>query len=195
MNLELINEKLNLMLPQGRITHSISVANCAIKLCEIYGVDTDKAYLAGLVHDCAKYLSKNQTDEYINKYEIYLDELEEGSSALSHSVIGSFIAKYEFNIEDDEIISAIKYHTTGREDMSMLEKIIYMADLIEENRKFPTVDRLRELAYGKDLNKALLVSFDNTIKFVIDNKQLIHPRTISARNYIMQEILNNNSDK
>lgn len=191
MNLELINKKLDLMLPQGRMTHSINVAKCATKLSEIYNLDSDKAYLAGLVHDCAKYLSKEQINEYVNKYEIYLDELEEESSALSHSIVGSFIAKYEFNIEDEDIINAIRYHTTGREDMSMLEKIIYMADLIEENRKFPIVGRLRELTYGKDLNKALLVSFDNTIKFVIDNNQLIHPRTVSARNHIMQEILNN----
>lgn len=195
MNLELINKKLNLMLPQGRITHSINVANCATELSKIYNLDSDKAYIAGLVHDCAKYLSQEQIDEYVNKYEIYLDELEEENINLSHSVVGSFIAKYEFNIEDEDIINAIKYHTTGREDMSMLEKIIYMADLVEENRKFPIVGRLRELTYGKDLNKALLVSFDNMIKFVIDNNELIHPRTVSARNYIMQEILNNNTSK
>lgn len=195
MNLELINEKLNLMLPQDRINHSLNVADCAIKLSEIYNIDSNKAYIAGLVHDCAKYLQKDEMDEYINKYEIYLDELEDGNLALSHSVIGAFIAKYEFGIDDEEIIDAIKYHTTGREDMNLLEKIIYMADLIEDGRDFPIVDRLRELTYGKDIDKALLVSFDNTIKFVIDNNQLIHPRTVSARNYIMKYLLNNNKDK
>ena len=189
MNLEMVNEKLNLMLPQGRLNHSINVADCAVKLSEIYNVDPNKAYLAGLIHDCAKYLDKKERNDYVEKYEIYLDELEEESSALSHSVIGSYIAKYEFGVNDEDIINAIKYHTTGRENMSMLEKIIYIADLIEEGRKFPIVDRLRELTYGQDLDRALLVSFDNTIKFVIDNNQLIHPRTVSARNYIMNDIL------
>lgn len=189
MNLEMINEKLNLMLPQVRMNHSINVANCAVKLSEIYNVDPGKAYLAGLIHDCAKYLDKKTRCDYVEKYEIYLDELEEGSSALSHSVIGSYIAKYEFDVDDEDIINAIKYHTTGRENMSMLEKIIYIADLIEEGRKFPIVGRLRELTFGKDLDRALLVSFDNTIKFVIDNNQLIHPRTVSARNYIISDIL------
>lgn len=189
MNLELIKEKLNLMLPQGRMKHSLNVANCASELSEKYDLDKEKAYIAGLVHDCAKYLNYNQANEYINKYEIYLDELEENNLALSHSVIGSVIAEYEFGIKEKDIINSIKYHTTGREDMSILEKVIYISDLIEKDRDFPIVDKLRELAYGGDINSALLVSFDNTIKFVIDNKQLIHPRTVSARNYIMQEIL------
>ena len=189
MNLEMVNEKLNLMLPQGRLNHSINVADCAVKLSEIYNIDPNKAYLAGLIHDCAKYLDKKERNDYVEKYEIYLDELEKESSALSHSVIGSYIAKYEFGVNDEDIINAIKYHTTGRENMSMLEKIIYIADLIEKGRKFPIVDRLRELTYGQDLDRALLVSFDNTIKFVIDNNQLIHPRTVSARNYIMNDIL------
>ena len=72
--------------------------------------------------------------------------------------------------------------------MSLLEKIIYMADLIEESRNFPNVDLLRNLSYSGKLDEALLISFDNTIKFVIDNKQLIHPRTVSARNYIMRNL-------
>lgn len=193
MNIELIKEKLNLMLPQNRIDHSINVADCAVKLSKIYNIDSDKAYIAGLVHDCAKYLNKEEVEEYINKYEIYLDELEDESLALSHSVIGASIARYEFGIDDIEIIDAIKYHTTGKEDMNLLEKIIYMADLIEDGRNFPMVDRLRELTCGKDIDKALLLSFDNTIKFVINNNQLIHPRTISARNYIMKYIINNNN--
>lgn len=188
MNLEFIKNKLNQMLPEGRINHSLNVANCAIKLSKIYNCDEEKAYIAGIVHDCAKHLSHEKVEDYINKYEIYLDNLEEYNLALSHGVIGSFIAKYEFNIEDDDIINAVKYHTTGRENMSLLEKIIYMADLIEEERNFPKVDLLRELAYSGKLDQALLVSFENTIKFVMDNKQLIHPRTVSARNYIMQEI-------
>ena len=92
-------------------------------------------------------------------------------------------------IDDEDIINAVRYHTTGREDMTLLDKIIYMADLIEEDRDFPRVDELRNLSYSGKLDEALLLSFNNTIKFVIDKNQLIHPRTVSARNYILREIL------
>lgn len=182
-----IIEKLNTMLKPKRLEHSINVAKCAIKLSEIYGYDKEKAYLAGLVHDCAKYFTKEQIDLYVEKYNIELDPLEVDNIALSHSIIGSFAIQDVFNIQDMDIINAVRYHTTGRENMSILEKIIFMADMIEEGRNFPGVDHLRELSFNKQLDKALITSFNNTIKFVIDNDQLIHPRSVKARNYLMQE--------
>ena len=151
-------------------------------------MDKEKAKIAGLVHDCAKYFTNKQIEDCVKKLNIELDPLEENNRALSHSVIGSYVAREVFNINDEEILSAIKYHTTGKENMSLLEKIIYMADLVEEGRKFPKVEELRELAFSGKLDEALLLSFNNTIKFVIDNKQLIHPRTVSARNYILNKI-------
>lgn len=188
MNLNNIKQKLSEMLPEKRMIHSLNVADCAVKLCEIYGCDKDKAYIAGILHDCAKYLDKEQVNYYVNKYNIVLDEFEKDSLALSHSIIGSYIAENEFNIYDKEIINAIRYHTTGKENMTLLEKIIYIADLIEVNRSFPYVDTLRELVYNKNLDEALLLSFDNTIKFIIDSKQIIHPRTVNARNYLMKTL-------
>ena len=182
-----IIEKLNTMLKPKRLEHSINVAKCAIKLSEIYGYDKEKAYLAGLVHDCAKYFTKEQIDSYVEKYNIELDPLEVDNIALSHSIIGSFAIQDVFNIQDMDIINAVRYHTTGRENMSILEKIIFMADMIEEGINFPGVDYLRELSFNKQLDKALITSFNNTIKFVIDNDQLIHPRSVKARNYLMQE--------
>lgn len=189
MNLENINQRLNQMLTAGRLNHSNNVAKCAVKLCEIYGCDKEKAYLAGIAHDCAKYLSDKEVEDYVNKYEIYLDPIEDGNRSLSHSVIGSYICKYEFGIDDEDVINAIKYHTTGREDMCLLEKIIYIADLIEEGRKFPAVNILRDLAYKGELDEALLTSFNNTLMFVINKKEEIHPRTVMARNYLIKEKL------
>ena len=182
-----IIEKLNTMLKPKRLEHSIDVAKCAIKLSEIYGYDKEKAYLAGLVHDCAKYFTKEQIDSYVEKYNIELDPLEVDNIALSHSVIGSFVIQDVFNIQDMDIINAVRYHTTGRENMSILEKIIFMADMIEEGRNFPGVDELRKLSFNGQLDKALITSLNNTIKFVIENNQLIHPRSVKARNYLMQE--------
>lgn len=186
MDKQLIYNKVKLMLPERRFIHSIGVANCAVKLSEIYNYDKDKSYIAGITHDCAKYLNKDEVNYYVNKYKIELDELETDNLALSHSLIGSYIAKYELNIKDEDIINAIKYHTTGKKDMSLLEKIIYMADLIEENRDYPGVELLRELTYSGKLDKALLLSFNNTIKLVLDRNQLVHPRTVEARNYILK---------
>lgn len=192
LNIQNINdkniiEKLKTMLKPKRLEHSINVANCALKLSEIYNCDKEKAYLAGLIHDCAKYFTKEQVDFYVQKYNVKLDPLEIDNIALSHSVIGSFAIQDVFDIEDVDIINAVRYHTTGRENMSTLEKIIFMADMIEEGRDFPGVDYLRELSFNGQLDKALITSFNNTIKFVIDNNQLIHPRSVKARNYLMQE--------
>lgn len=187
MNLEAIKNKLNEMLPKNRMIHSQGVADCAVKLSEIYGYDKNKAYLAGILHDCAKYLSQEQVDYYVNKYEIYLDEYEKDNLALSHSIIGSVLVRHEFLIEDIDIITAVRYHTTGKSNMDMLEKIIYIADLIEVNRNYPGVDELRDLVYEGKMDEALLKSFDNTIKLVIDRNQIIHPRTIEARNYILNQ--------
>lgn len=188
MDIKNIMTKLKVMLPEHRITHSEGVAKSAIKLSEIYGYDKEKAYLAAILHDCAKYLSKEEVEYYVEKYNINLDSYEKNNIALSHSIIGAVLAKNEFDIKDDEIINAIRYHTTGKENMSNLEKIVYIADLIEENRIYPGVEELRELAYNKQIDEALLKSFDNTIKLVIDRKQTIHPRTIEARNYIIKQL-------
>jgi predicted HD superfamily hydrolase involved in NAD metabolism len=188
MNLE---EKLRKMLPDKRFNHSINVANCAKKIAKIYNVDEEKAYISGLIHDCAKYFTKEETIKYAKEKKIDLDEFEIESTALSHATIGASVAKEEFEIDDVEILNAIKYHTTGKEDMTMLEKIIFMADLIEEGRNFESVDILRNLTYNNKIDEALLMSFNNTIKLVIDKNKIIHPKTINARNYILKEILSN----
>lgn len=185
MDLKKIQKTLEEMLPERRLKHSLNVSKCAVKLSEIYKCDTKKAEVAGLVHDCAKYFTDKQIKDCVEKFNIELDPLEVNNIALSHSVIGSYVARDVFNITDKEIINSIKYHTTGKENMSLLEKIIYMADLIEEGRNFPRVEELRELTYNGKLDEALILSFNNTIKFVIDENQLIHPRTVKARNYIL----------
>ncbi|MEN2259382.1 bis(5'-nucleosyl)-tetraphosphatase (symmetrical) YqeK [Paraclostridium benzoelyticum] len=187
MDLQNLIIKLNEMLPKNRMLHSEGVAKCAVKLSKIYGYDEEKAYLAGILHDCAKYLNQEQVEYYVKKYEIYLDDYEKENLALSHSIIGSVLVRHEFFIDDLDIVTAVRYHTTGRSNMDMLEKIIYIADIIEENRNYPGVEELRELAYNGQMHKALLQSFDNTIKLVIDRKQIIHPRTIEARNFILKK--------
>lgn len=188
MEIKEIIDILSQMISSKRLTHSLGVVESAEKLAKIYNEDINKVQIAAILHDCAKCLSKEEVLHYVEKYGILLDEVEKKEIELSHGIIGAYLAKNIFKISDEYVLSAITYHTTGKEDMSKLDKIIYLADFIEPNRLYPGVDELREIAYNGDLNKALLMSFDNTIKYVISINKLLHPRTVEARNFLLQEL-------
>ena len=175
-------------LSSRRFYHSLCVSQSAKKLAERYNQDVEKAEIAGLLHDITKETGKAAQLEIIKYAGVELHPFDKRGDKFLHQASGSAMAKI-LGIEDEEILNAVKYHTTGRENMTLLEKIIYMADLIEEGRYFPKVEELRELTYSGKLEEALILSFNNTIKFVIDNNQLIHPRTVKARNYILSKIL------
>lgn len=181
-------ERLDEYLPEKRIRHSINVAKAAKKLCTHCPCDKDKAEVAAILHDTAKYVKFSDVQVYCDKYDIELDELEKKSTALSHSILGSYIARYEFGIDDEEILSAIRYHTTGRPDMTNLEKVIYLADLIEDGRDYPGVEDLRELAYSGKIDEAVVQSIDNTIVLLVSKKSTIHLRTVEARNFYVQKL-------
>ena len=181
-------EKLNDYLPEKRKRHSLNVAKSAMRLSELRGCDAKKAEIAGILHDTAKYVKFANVDSYCKKYGIVLDELEKNSTALSHSVLGAYIAKYEFGIDDEEILNAIRYHTTGKPNMAPLEEVIYLADLIEEGRDYPGVEELREMAYSGRIDEAIVKSIDNTITLVLRKKSPLHTRTVEARNYYIQKI-------
>lgn len=184
--------KLSDYLPEKRIKHSLNVAKAAVKLSEIAGCDLYKAEVAGILHDTAKYIRHSDVKLVCEKYSIELDELEKISTALSHSILGAYIAKFEFGIDDEEILGAIRYHTTAKPEMTKLEEVIYLADLVEEGRDFQGVDKLRELAFSGKFNEAIALSLDNTISLVLRKKALLHLRTVEARNYYLQKIKSQN---
>lgn len=179
-----IQDYLKVNLKDKRYEHSLGVKKTAVKLAEIYNVDTNKAKIAGLVHDCAKNMKNEELIKIADEHKLHIDEVFKNSPQLLHGVIAAVIAKEDMGIEDEDILNAIIYHTTGRENMSTLEKIIYIADYIEPSRDFPGVDELRKMAF-EDLDKALLKAFDNTIKFVIEKGELLHKNTVYGRNYIL----------
>ena len=181
-------EKLKDYLPEKRWTHSLNVAKAAVQLADLVGCDSQKAEIAGILHDAAKYVKLEDVGSYCEKYNIHLDDMEKKSTALSHSVLGSYIARYEFGIEDENILSAIRYHTTAKPDMNILEKIIYVADVIEVGRDYPGVDDLREVAFSGDLDRAVLMALENAILSVIRKKAPLHLRTIEARNYYLAQV-------
>ncbi|MBV7273056.1 bis(5'-nucleosyl)-tetraphosphatase (symmetrical) YqeK [Clostridiaceae bacterium UIB06] len=181
---EKIQDYLKKNLRYKRYEHSLGVKDTAVKLAETYKLNIEKAKIAGLVHDCAKNMNDEQILEIALKHDIKINDVCKESPQLLHGAVGAVLAKEIMGIDDKEILDAITYHTTGRKNMSMIDKVIYIADYIEPLRNFPGVEELREVAF-KDIDKALLKSFDNTIKFVIDRKQLLHFDTIEARNHLI----------
>ena len=118
-----------------------------------------------------------------NYFGIILSDIMLHNRQLIHGPLGAKIAQDKYNIDDLDILNAIEFHTTGRKDMSQLEKLIYIADYIEPSRKFSGVDKVRQLAY-KDLDRSILLAMDETIVFLVKNNQLISPYTIEARNQL-----------
>jgi predicted HD superfamily hydrolase involved in NAD metabolism len=183
---EEIKQYLQDSLRPNRYKHSIGVRDTALRLAEIYGVDKEKAKVAGLLHDCAKCMDDKKMIEEAIKYAINIDYILENQPSLLHGPVGAYIAREQFNIDDD-IFRAIYYHTTGDVNMDMLTKVIYISDYIEPSRKFPGVEELRKLTY-KDIDKALVVAFDNTIKYVLGKSQLVYCKTVEARNFLLLDI-------
>lgn len=179
-----LEEKIIKDIGEKRYNHSVRVMETAIKLAEIYNTDIEKAKVAGILHDCAKIADETNLLKRTNDFDIILDNCMEYNHELIHGPLGAKIAKEEYGIKDEEILDAIYYHTTGRENMSILDKIIYIADYIEPKRNFPGVEEVRSLAF-EDIDKSLILAMEKTIIFLIEKNKLIHPDTIKARNYLI----------
>lgn len=192
-NLDYIENWLEKNLSTKRFSHSKGCAQCAKKLAKLYMLDADKAYIAGLVHDCAK----NFPDEKL--YEIIRNEIKEGylESELKnpktyHSIVGAYLAKKEFSIEDPEIISAIRNHTIGKINMTTFDKIIFLADKIEPNQRDEKYSKKIWKIIEKNkgvlgLDTALLKCFSETIKSLVKRKLYICPATIDVYNALQEE--------
>ena len=184
LTIEEITEKLKNMLKPKRFLHCLAVKDSCLQLAQIYGANKQKAGLAGLLHDCAKSLTDEQLLEQSERFGILVDDIQRAETSILHAPIGAELARKDFGIEDEEILSAIRSHTTGCENMGLLAKILYVADCIAEDRLFSGVDNLRRVAC-KNLNAAVIMGMDIAIKFVIERNKLIHPDTIRARNYMI----------
>lgn len=179
-----IMEYLKQNLSKKRLKHSIGVSDTARMLALHYGCDPDKAELAGLLHDCAREKTMAELIQYVRAEGIEPDEMSMSMRELLHGPAAVYICRKTFNINDEEVLSAIRYHTIGKVNMTLLEKIIFLADYIEPSRDFKGVKKLRDLAYS-DLDGALLAAFDSTIEYILAKKAYIHIDTIAARNYLL----------
>ena len=173
---------------EKRYSHSLRVMETALKLCQIYNEKEDRVRLAAILHDCGKMLDQAQLLQASKDFDIVLDEYMENNIELIHAPLGAKIAEKKYKIKDQEVLNAIKYHTTGRENMTLLDKIIFIADYIEPKRNFEGIDEIRQLA-PIDIDRSIVLAMDKTIKFLIDNKNLIHTKTIVARNDLIIKLV------
>ena len=187
MSIEEIKTELRSILSKKRYIHSLGVAGEAEKLARRYGADTAKAYLAGLVHDCAKEYKPDDMEKILkSEYGVSVDSMSRVMPKILHGPLGACEAQSKFGIYDPEILDAVKYHTTGKGGMCLLTKIVYIADYIEPNRDFDGVETLRKMAYD-NIDEAIIHGIDETIKDLLERGLVIHPDTMHARNDLIMK--------
>ena len=167
-----------------RIPHVLGTEQEAIRLARRYGADETDARIAALLHDCTKKLDMEQQLALCRRYDIRLDELEQHALKLLHAKTGAAVARDLFGVKD-AVYEAIRWHTTGKPDMTLLEKVIYLADYIEPNRDFPGVDELRRAVYD-DLDKGLLMGLSDTIDEMERMGNPVHHDTLEARDFLLR---------
>ena len=185
LSVDVIKEKLQSALSIDRYIHTLGVAEEAQKLAAVYG-DAElvkKAEYAGLLHDCAKDYPDDIKKRFCKKYHVTVDDVMKKQLGLIHPFLGAEVAKREYGVEDEDIIGAIRWHTTGKPEMTVLEKIVFIADYIEPNRKpFDGLEKARKLAY-EDLDKAMAYILESTIEYVKERNRALHPYSVEALEY------------
>lgn len=190
MDLYKIQKKVSKRLPKKRFTHTLGVQTTCFSLAILYGEDYKKAIYAGLFHDLAKYMSNSKLLKECEKYELPISKVEKKNPHLLHGKLGAYYAKTEFAIKDKDILNAIVYHTTGRPNMSLLEKILFVADYIEPNRSEKnnsSLASIRKLAFT-DIDQTVFEILKTTLNYLDtlnteDSKKEIDSLTIKAYNY------------
>lgn len=167
---------------EKRINHSLAVEKEAIKLAKLYGESEEKASIAALLHD----VGKNSAEEYVKELG-YPNMITIKNPQLMHGYAGACIAEHECGIKDEDILNAIRFHTTGRAGMSRLEKIIYVSDLIEETRRFDGVEKLRETVY-ENLDIGTLLCIAHVIRYVVSAGKMLHPDSVHAYNDLIMNL-------
>ena len=201
--MELNNEALDLLrgeimkhISGKRLLHTYAVENEIKRLGELYGFDECgllKLRVSALLHDITKEMPTEKQIEFCSKRGLKITEDDRKSPKLFHSLTGAHLSRELYpDIVDDTVFSAILYHTSGRPNMTLSEKLLYLADYIEETRTFPDCIKLREYFYGTDnfslehLDTTLLLSYDMTVRNLIDEGKTVHPTTILARNSLIK---------
>lgn len=178
-----IRKALQAILPEWRMEHTLGVQYTATALAMCHDVDLKAASLAGLLHDCAKAVKKQDKLSECREHGIFISEYEYSNPDMLHGKLGAFYAQERYGVDDQDILNAIRYHTTGRPNMSLLEKIIYIADYIEPNRSTaPNLHELRKLAFV-DLNRCLVAILEQTVTYLEQSGVSIDQTSMDAYHY------------
>ena len=184
MSREALLAKMETVMPEKRLRHCLGVEKAARELAERFGLDVEKAGLAGLLHDYAKKVSDEEFLALIDKYQ--LDPyLKNWGNNVWHGMVGIYKIQEDLGIEDAEILRAIEIHTVGSGTMSELDKVVYVADYIEHNRDFPGVDKARELAQ-RSLNQAVAYETARTVEHLAHKGMPIYPQTLLTYNAFVE---------
>ena len=157
----------------------------AVRLAKLHGADIEKAAFAGRYHDLAKNFDRETMDAYVRKYGLP-DKLI-GNNALAHSKVGAAILEHEFGVTDEDILNSVRFHTTARKDMTLLEELIFVADVVEDNRTYSDLDYYQDLAY-RDLDQACLEILEYTIGDLTGKGRDIDKDTLEARDWVLHKI-------
>jgi len=178
-----LRKSLEKELKPDRFDHTLGVAYTAANMAFIHGADVEKALIAGFLHDCAKCMSHEEQVKICEKNKIEISEVERRNHSLLHAKVGMYLARTKYDVYDTDILNAIRWHTTGREDMSLLEKIIYIADFIEPNRKpLEDMDTIRKEAYS-DIDRCLAHILHNSVIYLKTIGKEIDDATMIAYEY------------
>ncbi|WP_434750048.1 bis(5'-nucleosyl)-tetraphosphatase (symmetrical) YqeK [Paenibacillus amylolyticus] len=173
-------------MPAKRWKHTQGVMESAVALAEKYGADPEKADIAAILHDVAKYWPIAEMEAVIRDNGLNV-ELLQHDKQLWHSEVGAFVAERDYGVLDSEIIHAIRWHTSGRVGMSLLDKVVCLADYIEPGRDFPGVEYIREQAQ-RSLEEGLIAGFDSTISLLLSQRRVIYPLTVLSRNDLIEQL-------
>ncbi len=186
--LDIYHKILKQNLTEKRYTHCVNVAQKAVYLAKRYGADVNKAEIAGLLHDVTKQMNDELQLKIISDAGTQLSPIEIKNKKLWHAVSGSAYLKVKLGIDDKEILNAVRFHTTGRAKMSLLEKIIFVADMISDDRNFVGINVAREIA-EKNLDKAVCLTSILSIKWLMEKKAIIAPNTLDAYNDTVKSLI------
>lgn len=181
---EKITDFIRTKLNTQRFQHSLNVAESARQLAEKYGADPAKAYTAGLLHDVMKNASADEQLGVLSEAGVELLPTEQYNKKLWHSISGAVYVKFVMGFDDRDIINAVRYHTTGRAGMSLLEKVVYLADYISAERDYKGVDEMRKLC-ETSMDDAIAYALEFGIPDLVKRGQVIHPNSIDLYNEVI----------
>ncbi len=187
-DIQKIKKELSKELDNKRYEHTLGVAYTAACLAMRYDCDMNKAYIAGLLHDCAKCMSHEERLNYCKKHNLEITDIEKKNPSLLHAKVGSEMCRRKYDIKDEEICNAVRYHTTGCPNMTLLEKIIFIADYLEPSREdAENLPEVRKQVFC-DLDETLRIILKDTLSYLEESKKVIDPMTAQTYEfYIKQE--------